>query len=115
MLAALLAFLARLGDHSRDVRQQTPRIVHDAVLDHVNHAAGAFDLGGLIVQPDRPGAIEHFEVLQGVLCDDNQIGQEPRSDRPEFDGLACRPGDGLGAMQRRGSRNPSARTLTSRS
>ena len=45
--------LAR-GDHRRDVGEQLARVVDDAVLDGVLHAADALGLAGAVVQPQAP-------------------------------------------------------------
>ncbi len=64
--------------HRRDVGQQLPRIVDDAVLDRVLDASDAFGATGAIVQPQRAGAVQHLQILERVLIDDDQIGEQAR-------------------------------------
>src|SRR6188508_3854718 len=78
----------RALDDARDVGSEFLRVVDDAILDRVLDAADALDLAVLIVQLDRAGRIEHLEILERILIDDDHVGEEARPDDPEIDRLA---------------------------
>ena len=90
-------------DHGRDVGEQLPGVVDDAVLDRVLHAADALGLAGAVVQAQRARAVEHLEVLERVLVGDHEIGEQPGTDDAHVDRQSARLVEALGAVQRRGA------------
>src|SRR5690606_1581307 len=61
-------------DYALDVAEQLPRIEDDAVLDSVFHAAHA-DNVVVLVELDRPGAIQALQVLERIGGDDGEVGE----------------------------------------
>ena len=57
---------------------------------------------GLVVQPERAGAVEDLEVLERVLLDHDQVGEESGADDAELDRRALGLVQRLGAVQGRG-------------
>ena len=76
-----------LRHHAAHVGQELLRVVDDAVLNRPADAADTLGPARLVVQADGPGAVQHLQVLDGVLLHNQQVCQEPRAYDAELDGL----------------------------
>ena len=61
-------------DHGGYVSKELLVVVDDAVLDGVLDSADALDFAGLVVESHPSGGVEDFEVGEGVLVDEDEIG-----------------------------------------
>ena len=59
----------------RHVGEQLFRVVDDALLYRVPDAADPLRFARLVVETQRARAVQHLQVLQRVLIDDQEIGQ----------------------------------------
>src|SRR5690606_37800335 len=69
------------------VRQQLLRIVHDAILDGVLHAANTAS-GPVRKQPNGTGAVQYLEVRKVVLLHHNKVCQRTHTNCTELRSLA---------------------------
>ena len=88
-----------LLDHAAHVGQELLRVVNDAVLDRPADAADALDPARLVIQAEGPRAVQHLQILDGVLLHDHQICQEPRPHDAELDGFTTGLKESFGAVQ----------------
>src|SRR6185437_1766234 len=77
---AALRFL--VGDHPAHVGEQFLRVVDDAVLDRVLHAADAMRLA-VGTEADMAGAVEHLQIRERVFLEHDEVGELARFDRAE--------------------------------